>query len=99
MLIEDIRHCSTCVETTPHSRRTLAFPKLFAGALSILALACFLWGGILLALIPLALAILLLACDRERCWGVHCERCRERARAGVRRPKPTLDGRTEILPW
>jgi len=95
---EKVQHCPTCGETTPHSRRVIALPKL----LSALALAgaawCFLrsTGSWLLGGLLLVVAVYALLRDREKLWSIHCERCRGKQLRALRRAKPLLDGNTEI---
>jgi len=68
-----VRHCSTCDEVTPHSRR------LFSPAWG---LACFfllgaLWlASIVTGLLAAIAVVVVLRIDRDRCWRVECERCR-----------------------
>lgn len=88
---ETVQHCATCDEVTPHSRRTVAVPKVLAVCCSVLAGVWWPAGGILL--VP---AAFLLLHDRERSWRIRCERCRAKKLAELRRTKPTLDGSTEI---
>ncbi len=98
LLRESVQRCSACAEVTPHCRRIVALPKVFAVAAAIGAGGCFLqgrewWpaGGVLLVA-----AVFLLLRDRDKHWGIHCVRCRGKQLAKLRRTKPTLDGRTTI---
>ena len=93
-----VERCAVCDELTPHSRRWVAVPKLLSLALLAGATVCFtgetwVWfaGWILLGL-----ALYVYTRDRERCWRIHCERCRGRELRLLGKTKPTLDGNTEI---
>lgn len=98
LLHETVQHCSTCEEVTPHSRRVIPLPKVLSTAAVAGAGWCFfqdvVWyvvGGLLLYA-----AVFLLLRDREKLWGICCERCRGKKLQEIRRSKPTLDGNTEI---
>ncbi|MDA1263951.1 MAG: hypothetical protein O2816_02590 [Planctomycetota bacterium] len=97
-LRETVQYCSACEETTPHSRRIVAVPKL-VGLLALVGAGWSLFqdaGWWLLGGLLLVVAILLLLHARERSWGTHCVRCRGKQLAELRGTKPTLDGTTEI---
>ena len=97
-LREDVRHCPRCEESTSHSRRALALPKVVSLALCSAAAWSFFEGGGRsgLAWVLVAAGLLVWLWDRGRLLGIECQRCRWRELAARKRDKPTLDGRTEI---
>lgn len=97
---ECVRHCAACGETTPHSRRVVALPALFAAVVALAGSACFLLdeGWWILGALALLLAAFVFLSDRERFWHVACERCRGRRVAEVRATRPRL-GSTTIIDW
>jgi hypothetical protein len=95
---ESVERCSECGESTPHSRRRIALPKLVATAAILWAAWC-VWlgrGGYLGPGMLLAVGLFVVLQDRESFWHVHCVRCRTKKQAELRKTKPTLDGTTEI---
>jgi hypothetical protein len=96
-----VRHCAACGETTPHSRRVVALPVLFAAAVGLAGLACFPVGDAWW--IPGVLLLVLAACvflwDRERYWRIACERCRGKRVAEVRANNPRLGSTTNFDPF
>ncbi len=98
--LEYVKHCETCEEKTPHSRRSFSAARALVTALLLFAvLVTVLTANLLVGVLPTAVGILNLAYDREQCWSLACDRCRGKARAAVQRTKPTLNGHTEIQPW
>lgn len=97
---ESVRHCETCGEATPHSRRAFALPPLLGAGLlatgaGTLALSGTWWpAGALAAFV----GVFVILWDRERFWRVACERCRGKRVAESRRLGPTFDGTTMIDP-
>ena len=100
LLRECVRRCATCGETTPHSRRVVAPPVLFAALLVLAGGACHpigeAWWIPAVMLWFTALAVFLW--DRERFWRIACERCRGKRVAAVRALNPRL-GSTTVIDW
>ncbi len=101
---ESVEYCQACETMTPHSRRRFSLPVFLA--LASLAAGVALVVGWLLSwwdsawIVPGSLlvfvGVFLSLRDREKFWRVHCERCRGKRIAQLRRTKPRLDGNTEI---
>lgn len=98
LLHEAVQRCPRCEEVTPHSRRVLPLRKVLGAAGLATAAWCWFQDADLwpLAALLLAAALFTLLRDRERLADMHCERCRGKQLAELRRKKPTLDGDTEI---
>lgn len=101
LLRETVLRCSTCDETTPHSRRLIAVPLLVALACLMAAAWCFTLDteAALLGVLLLWVSVFTIRRDRERFWHVHCVRCRGKNLADLRRTKPSLTDGTEIGPF
>ena len=98
-LRESVQLCSKCQEVTPHSYRRIALPKIVSAAAVLGAGVCAWRGGdwYVLAVVLVLVAMTAVLRDRERMWGIRCERCRTKRFVALRRTKPALDRMTVFI--
>ena len=73
---EWVERCEECAASTPHSRRRLAWPRALGLMLGAACVVGFVAGTYWIAAAAGVTAVWVLLRDRERCWGIRCERCR-----------------------